>query len=28
MLVNFVISKDLNSGILRDIYQRYTDYPN
>ena len=27
MLINFVISKDLNSGILRDIYQRYTDYP-
>ena len=26
MLINFVISKDLNSGILRDIYQRYTDY--
>lgn len=28
MLINFVISKDLNSGILRDIYQRYTDYPS
>jgi glycosyltransferase involved in cell wall biosynthesis len=26
MLINFVISKNLNSGILRDIFQRYIDY--
>jgi YrbI family 3-deoxy-D-manno-octulosonate 8-phosphate phosphatase len=27
MIINFVISKDLQSRILRDIYQRFLDYP-